>query len=107
LSGYSPSLGPVEALNAIRKSGAVILDVRTVGEQSRAPLSGVVHIPADELRDRPEEVPRGKPVFVLSKDGFLGHTTLQVLKANGWKDVTNITGGYAAARWVEGWKFGE
>lgn len=105
LSGYSPSLGPADALDAIHKTGAIILDVRTVGEQSRAPLPDVIHIPADELRDRLEEVPKEKPVFLLSKDGFLGHTTLQVLKANGWKDVTNIAGGFAAARWVEGWAF--
>jgi rhodanese-related sulfurtransferase len=105
LSGYSPSLGPAEALETIRKTGATILDVRTVGEQGRAPLAGAVHIPADEIRDRLEEVPREKPLFVLSKDGFLGHTTLQVLKANGWKGVTNVAGGYLAARWVEGWAF--
>jgi NADPH-dependent 2,4-dienoyl-CoA reductase/sulfur reductase-like enzyme/rhodanese-related sulfurtransferase len=105
LSGYSPSVAPAEALEAIRKAGAMILDVRTVGEQGKAPLAGAVHIPADELRDRLEEVPKGKPLFILSKDGFLGHTTLQVLKANGWKDVMNIAGGYAAARWVEGWVF--
>jgi hypothetical protein len=66
----------------------------------------VNHIPADEVRDRLDEIPKGSTLYILSKDGFLGHTTLQILKANGWQNVFNIAGGYSAARWFENWKFG-
>lgn len=41
----------------------------------------------------------------MSKDGFLGHTTLQILKAAGRSSVFNIAGGYSAARWTAGWQF--
>lgn len=105
MSGYSPSVTPSEALQRIGDEGGVVLDVRTVGERAKAPLSGAVHIPADEVRDRLDEVPKGGPLFLLSKDGFLGHTTMQTLKANGWTDVLSIGGGYAAARWTDGWTF--
>ena len=105
VSGYSPNLTPAQALTEVQTGRALILDVRTMGEQGKAPVAGVVHIPADEVRDRLEEIPRDKPLVILSKDGFLGHTTLQTLKAEGWKDVKNITGGYYAAKWTSGWDF--
>jgi len=83
----------------------LIVDVRTIGEQAKAPLENVLHIPADEIRDRLEEIPNDKSIYLLSKDGFLGHTTLQVLKAAGIKKVYNIAGGYSAAQWFAGWDF--
>ena len=76
-----------------------------MGEQSKAPLENVLHIPADEVRDRLSEIPKETSIYLLSKDGFLGHTTLQILKAEGWKNVYNIAGGYSAAKWFDGWKF--
>ncbi len=106
MSAYSPLKTPAETLNELKAGGGIILDVRTVGEQAKAPLDGVLHIPADEIRDRLDEIPVDQPVYLLSKDGFLGHTSLQILKANGWKHVFNIAGGYAAAKWTDGWNFG-
>lgn len=105
ISGYSPLKTPARVLAEQDKNEAIILDVRTVGEQSKAPLGGVLHIPADEVRDRLEEIPKDKTIYILSKDGFLGHTTLQILKAEGYKNIFNVAGGYSAARWFDGWNF--
>lgn len=101
--GYSPLKTPGEALRDI--GDGIVLDVRTVGEQSKAPFEGAIHIPADEVRDRIEEIPGSGRIYILSKDGFLGHTTLQILKGAGRKDVYNIAGGYLAAKWTAGWTF--
>jgi NADPH-dependent 2,4-dienoyl-CoA reductase/sulfur reductase-like enzyme/rhodanese-related sulfurtransferase len=105
ITEFSPLKTPSEVLDELNNDGGMILDVRTLGEQSKAPLQDVLHIPADEIRDRIEEIPKGKTIFLLSKDGFLGHTTLRILKANGWAHVYNIAGGYLAARWIDGWNF--
>lgn len=105
MTGYSPLKTPAEVVRDLRTTGGLILDVRTMGEQSRGPLADALHIPADEIRDRLEEIPKSKPLYLLSKDGFLGHTTLQVLKAAGWTSLYNVAGGYAAARWTDGWQF--
>ncbi len=105
ITGYSPSKTPIEILEETKEENTLILDVRTVGEQAKAPLANVLHIPADEIRDRLEEIPKDKTLYMLSKDGFLGHTSLQILKAEGWKNVYNIAGGYSAARWFTGWNF--
>jgi len=69
-----------------------------MGEQAKAPLDGVLHIPADEVRDRLNEIPREVPLLLLSKDGFLGHTTYRTLQAEGFEHVHNIAGGFAALR---------
>ena len=105
VSGYSPLRTPAVAASEMRSGGGIVLDVRTLGEQSKAPLAGALHIPADELRDRIDEVPKDTPVYILSKDGFLGHTSLRILRAAGWPQVFNITGGHAAARWFPEWNF--
>jgi NADPH-dependent 2,4-dienoyl-CoA reductase/sulfur reductase-like enzyme/rhodanese-related sulfurtransferase len=105
ISGYSVLKTPNETMMDLLKEKGMIVDVRTMGEQSKAPLENVLHIPADEVRDRLSEIPKEKSIYLLSKDGFLGHTTLQILKAEGWKNVYNIAGGYSAAKWFDGWKF--
>jgi len=105
ISGYSPLKTPNEVIQELKKGEGIILDVRTVGEQAKAPLTGVLHIPADEIRDRLDEIPKDKTVYLLSKDGFLGHTSLQILKAEGHINVINIAGGHSAAKWFDGWNF--
>lgn len=106
LNGFSPLKTPAEVLADLHGGTGRILDVRTLGEQSKAPLASAVHIPADEVRDRLDDVPRGQPLYILSKDGFLGHLVLRILRAHGYPEVYNISGGFATARWISGWKFG-
>lgn len=105
VTNFSPLRTPSETLVELRGGGGMILDVRTLGERSKAPLQNAIHIPADEIRDRMNEIPKEKTIYILSKDGFLGHTTLQILKAHGWPRLFNIAGGYLAARWTDGWCF--
>ncbi len=105
ISGYSSLKTPVETLEELSKAKGLIVDVRTMGEKSKATLKNVLDIPADEVRDRLSEIPKDGNIYLLSKDGFLGHTTIQILKAEGWNNVYNIAGGYLAAKWFDGWKF--
>jgi NADPH-dependent 2,4-dienoyl-CoA reductase/sulfur reductase-like enzyme/rhodanese-related sulfurtransferase len=105
LTQYSPLKTPAEAAVELSAGAGLIIDVRTMGEQSKAPLSGALHIAADEIRDRLSEIPRDRALYLLSKDGFLGHTTLRILKAEGFEHVYNIAGGYSAAKWIDGWNF--
>jgi rhodanese-related sulfurtransferase len=105
ISGYSPVVSPAQLMEELQQNGGKILDVRTVGEQAKYSLDGTIHIPADEVRDRLKEIPKGIPLYILSTDGFLGHTTQRILLAHGWTQVLNIAGGFSAARWFDGWKF--
>lgn len=105
ISGYAPLKTPLETLEAIKNNNTLVLDVRTMGEQAKAPFDGALHIPADEVRYRIEDIPRDKTIYILSKDGFLGHTTLQILKGFGFENLYNIAGGYLAAKWFQGFDF--
>ncbi|HEX3030526.1 MAG TPA: FAD-dependent oxidoreductase, partial [Clostridia bacterium] len=52
IMGYSPLKTPAQVLLEPGIKDSLILDVRTVGEQAKAPFCGALHIPADEIRDR-------------------------------------------------------
>ena len=53
----------LEDMDRISKDkNVVLLDVRTVGEFSRGHINGFKNIPVDELRERINEVEKGKPV---------------------------------------------
>lgn len=76
-------------------TGEVLLDVREPGEWAagRAPLA--VHIPMNELPDRFQEIPAGRPVSVVCK---LGGRSAQV---TAWLidqgvEARNVDGGMAA-----------
>jgi len=105
IEGYSPLKTPAQVILEHKIGDSLILDVRTLGEQSKAPLTEALHIPADEIRDRLNEIPKDKTIYLMSKDGFLGHTSLQILKAEGYKNIFNVAGGYLIAQWFDGWNF--
>jgi rhodanese-related sulfurtransferase len=98
-TGFSPLKTPAETIEALQSGTGMILDVRTVGEQAREPLEGVLAIPADEIRDRLNEIPRDMPLYLLSKDGFLSHLVLRTLIGEGYTSIFNIAGGYSAIKW--------
>ena len=70
------------------------LDVRTAAENSLGTISGSVNIPVDELRNRLDEVPRGKPVYVFCAVGLRGYLASNILIQNGFNNVYNLSGGY-------------
>jgi NADPH-dependent 2,4-dienoyl-CoA reductase/sulfur reductase-like enzyme/rhodanese-related sulfurtransferase len=95
LSGFSPLITPVELKTAlISADKPVLLDVRTLSEFSRSHLAGAINIPVDELRFELDSVPRDRRIAVYCRVGFRGHLALRILKANGFSDVVNVTGGY-------------
>lgn len=99
ISGYSPNLTPKEFLNIFNETNSIVLDVRTLSEAAKEPYDKALHIPTDELRYRLAEIPTDKTIYILSKDGYLGHIALRILKAKGFNKVYYITGGYSALKW--------
>ncbi len=78
---------------AFREEGACILDVRTPAEVEKGAIPGALHIPVDELRERLEEVPRRK-VLVYCGSGLRSYIAARILKAAGFAEVYNLSGGY-------------
>lgn len=71
----------------------VLIDVRTPDEYSLGHIEGSVNIPLDEMRDRLDEIPPHKPVYVYCGVGLRGYLASNILKANGSEDVRNLIGG--------------
>lgn len=74
-------------------SEVTLIDVRTADEASLGMLPGAVNIPLDDLRDRMNEIPTDRPVFLYCGVGLRGYLASNVLKGYGYNDVRNLIGG--------------
>ncbi|HOJ99635.1 MAG TPA: FAD-dependent oxidoreductase [Termitinemataceae bacterium] len=102
LDGYSPTISVSEAVQELAREESqrpLLVDVRTYGEYAREHMASALHIPLDELRDRLEEIPRDRPVRLISAGGFEGHLACRILLQKGWSQVASISGGWAALRY--------
>jgi len=72
-----------------------ILDVRTQEETAGGQvIPGSMNIPLDELRERLDEIPQNKPVYIYCAIGLRGYLALQILTQRGFTQVKNLSGGY-------------
>ena len=72
---------------------ALLLDTRTVGEYEHGTIPGAVNIPLDSLRDRLDEIPADKEIYVTCQIGLRGYLAEQILKGHGYS-AHNLLGGY-------------
>ncbi len=76
-----------------------LLDVRGETEWRAGHIDSATLIPLPELRRRLQEVPRDRPVLVHCQGGGRSAIAASVLLANGWPDVSNVSGGFSA--WLQ------
>ena len=80
-------------LHDIRLEHEFLLDVRTPDEFSLGSLPGAINIPLDEIRDRIDEIPKDKPVYVFCAVGLRGYLAYRILVQHGYDKVRNLSGG--------------
>lgn len=80
-------------LRDTRPGDELLLDVRTPDEFSLGSLPGAVNIPLDEIRDRIDEIPKDKPVYVFCAVGLRGYLAYRILSQHGYGKVRNLSGG--------------
>ena len=72
------------------KNGAVIIDVRSAAEYDRRHIPDAFNIPVDRINvSIPKIKAANKPVIICCNSGDRSNTALQLLKANGLKEVYN------------------
>ncbi len=76
-----------------RDKSVVLLDVRTVGEFNRGHMDGFKNIPVDELRERINEIEKGKPVYLICQSGLRSYIASRILEGNGY-ETYNFSGGF-------------
>ncbi len=87
-----------EDVESLMKDGALLLDVRTPSEVEAGIIAGSTHIPVDELRQRLGEIPAGRRLVVHCASGLRSYIACRILKAHGWNEVYNLSGGYRTYR---------
>ncbi|MGF0019876.1 FAD-dependent oxidoreductase [Sporofaciens sp. SGI.106] len=84
----------LEDVDLLPRDGSVtLLDVRTVREYGNGHIEGFKNIPVDELRERLDEIEKGKPVYVICQSGLRSYIGTCILEGNGYK-AYNFSGGF-------------
>ena len=95
LTRTTERLGPDVAATRIA-AGALLLDVRAVGERAKSRIAGSLSIPLSQLEQRLGEVPRDRPVIVHCAGGYRSSIAASLLARAGIGDVSELAGGIAA-----------
>ncbi len=74
-------------------SKVMLVDVRTPEESALSAVPGAVNIPLDDLRERIDEIPKDRPIYLFCEVGLRGYLASNILKGHGYKDVRNLIGG--------------
>ncbi len=83
-----------EDIEALPRDGsAFLLDSRTPREYARAHVDGFINVPVDDIRERLDEIPKDKPIYVMCQSGLRSYITCRILACNGY-DCYNFSGGY-------------
>ena len=67
--------------------------MRTVDEFSRGHINGFKNIPVDELRERINEIEKGKPVYLICQSGLRSYIASRILEGNEY-ETYNFSGGF-------------
>lgn len=73
-----------------------VLDVRNPHEYAICRIPGTVLVPLPDLPARLAEVPRDREVIVHCKSGMRSAKAIELLKANGYANLVNLSGGILA-----------
>lgn len=84
----------VMEIDKLVEDGAYLLDTRTAEEYSLGYIKGAVNVPLDELRDRLDEIPKDRTIYVNCQVGLRGYLACRILSQNGF-DAINVDGGYS------------
>jgi rhodanese-related sulfurtransferase len=87
----------VDDLDAARKDGATVLDVRESDEYAAGHVPGAQLLPLGILPVRMQDLPENEPVYVLCQSGGRSAQAAELLHTAGI-DVRNVVGGTSA--WV-------
>ena len=79
--------------NLPRDGSVFLLDTRTPFEVMQGKIDGFVNIPLDSLRQRINEIPKDRPIYVHCHSGLRSYLACRILSGNGY-DCYNLAGGW-------------
>lgn len=75
------------------EAGECIIDIREKNEYAEGHLKGVPNIPLSELRERVDEIPKDRTVYLQCRSGQRSYNACLLLQNLGYTNVVNVTGG--------------
>lgn len=89
------SIEATEVAAQIRK-GVDVLDVRKPGEWSTSHAKDAEFLPLADMPDNLEKLDKNKPYLVHCAGGYRSMIACSLMKQKGFKNVTNVLGGFSA-----------
>ena len=86
----------ITQMRDLLKNEEFIIDVREKGEYERGHIKGVKNIPFSEIRDRLDEIPKDRPVYLHCRTGQRSYNVALLLQSLGYKEVYNVAGSFLA-----------
>ena len=84
----------LEEVPALPRDGSVtLLDARTAEEYEAGHIEGFRNIPVDELRERLDEIEKGRRVYVICQSGLRSYIACRILEGSGY-EAYNFSGGF-------------
>lgn len=83
------------------QSGAFIIDVREKDEYELSHIKGALNIPLSELRERVNEIPKDKPVYLHCRSAQRSYNAVMALQHLGFTNVYNVSGGFMGISFYE------
>jgi NADPH-dependent 2,4-dienoyl-CoA reductase/sulfur reductase-like enzyme/rhodanese-related sulfurtransferase len=84
---------PVAPWEALPDTDAMLLDVREPSEFSAGHIEGALNLPLPQIRDRLNELPRDREIWLYCGVGQRSYYALRILMQHGFK-VRNLPGGF-------------
>lgn len=91
----------VDKVRALVEYGSYIIDVREIMEFENGHIKGAVNIPLSELRERINEIPKDKPVYLHCRTGQRSYNAVLALQNLGYNNIINITGSFLGLSFYE------
>ena len=87
---------PLTKVRELVETNACIIDVREPGEYNAGHLINAVNIPLSQLRQRMDEIPKDRPVYLHCRSSQRSYNAVMALQHCGFSNVYNIAGSYLA-----------
>lgn len=91
----------IDKVRELVESDAVIIDVRERREYENGHIKNAINIPLSEIRERVDEIPKEKPVYLHCRTGQRSYNAALALKNLGYNNIYNITGSFLGLSFYE------
>ncbi len=96
--GGKGAISPQHATELINRKDAIVLDVRPIGDFSKAHIINAINIPLSSLKNQLNQLEKHKstPVIVSCRSGAQSSGACKILNTSGFDEVYNLKGGIMA-----------